>query len=302
LEQRRSVRAEGDQWDVSSSVGYTALLVAGWRAVHAAGPYPLAADHDAKLFIAASGDPYLTGLLADPPTAEDATVFPRLYGVQTRFFDEFFSSAVDQGVRQAVIVAAGLDSRAYRLSWPAGTTVFEVDQPKVLGFKARVLATHAAQPNARRREVAADLREDWSTTLTAAGFDPGKPVAWSMEGLLPYLTGASQDALFARVDELSAPGSHLAVGVVGSGFEPDQLAALEASHPGLTMSGDVDFSVLTYSDDSKTEPAVWLARHGWAVRDPGTSPELQASYGRTPPAVDVEVDAVMHSKYLMATR
>jgi O-methyltransferase involved in polyketide biosynthesis len=75
-EQRRSVRSEGDEWDIASSVGYTALLVAGWRAIHTASPHPLAADRFADLFITASGDPYLTGLLADPPTAEDATVFP----------------------------------------------------------------------------------------------------------------------------------------------------------------------------------------------------------------------------------
>jgi methyltransferase (TIGR00027 family) len=300
--QPRSVRSEGDQWDIASSVGYTALLVAGWRAVHTASPHPTAADHYAELFITASGDPYLTGLLADPPLTEDATVFPRLYGVQTRFFDDFFRSAVHQGIQQAVILAAGLDSRAHRLSWPAGTTVFEVDQPKVLEFKARVLAVHDAQPSARRREVAADLRENWPEALTAAGFDPEKPAAWSMEGLLPYLTGAAQDALFAHVDELSAPGSQLAVGALGSSFAPDQLAALEADHPGLAMSGDADFSVLTYGDDAKTEPATWLTKHGWAVHNPGASPDLQASYGRTPPEVDIKVDAVMHSEYLIATR
>ncbi len=301
-EQPRSMRSEGDRWDIVSSVGYTALLVAGWRAVHTASPHPLAADQYAGLFITASGDPYLTGLLADPPATEDATVFPRLYGVQTRFFDEFFTSAVDQGIRQAVILAAGLDSRAYRLTWPAGTTVFEVDQPKVLEFKARVLAAHGAHPNARRREVATDLREDWPEALTAAGFDPEQPAAWSMEGVLPYLTGAAQDALFARVDELSAPGSRLAVGALGSSFEPDQLAALEAEHPGLAMSGDVDFSALTYGDDSKTKPTAWLTRHGWAVHNPGASPDLQAGYGHTPPEVDVKVDALMHSEYLIATR
>ncbi|MGH3561043.1 MAG: class I SAM-dependent methyltransferase [Mycobacterium sp.] len=305
-EQRKSVRSEGegrgDQWDIASSVGYTALLVAGWRAVHTASPHPLAADQYAGVFITASGDPYLTGLLAHPPATEDATVFPRLYGVQTRFFDEFFRSATNQGIRQAVILAAGLDSRAYRLDWPAGTTVFEVDQPKVLEFKARVLAAHGAQPKARRREVAVDLREDWSDALTAAGFERERPAAWSMEGLLPYLTGAAQDALFACVDDLSALGSQLAVGALGSGFHRAQLAALEVAHPGLAMSGDVDFSTLTYSDDTKTKPAAWLTDHGWAVHNAGSSPDLQASYGRTPPEVDVKVDAILHSEYLIATR
>lgn len=166
------VRSDDDEWDIVSSVGYTALLVAGWRALHAISAQPLVRDDYAKHFIAASADPYLTGLLADPGTSEGTTVFPRLYGVQTRFFDEFFRSAATRGIRQAVIVAAGLDSRAYRLQWPSGTTVFEMDQPKVLEFKRRVLAEYAAEPAARRQEVAADLRDDWSIPLRAAGFDP----------------------------------------------------------------------------------------------------------------------------------
>ncbi|MGH3543351.1 MAG: class I SAM-dependent methyltransferase, partial [Mycobacterium sp.] len=107
---RKWVRSDGDEWDIVSGVGYTALLVAGWRALHACSPEPLARDEYAKHFITASADPYLTGLLAEPGTSAGATAFPRLYGVQTRFFDEFFASAADGGIRQAVIVGAGLDS------------------------------------------------------------------------------------------------------------------------------------------------------------------------------------------------
>src|SRR6516165_7888074 len=134
-----SLRSDDDQWDIVSGVGYTALLVAGWRALHAMTPQPLVRDEYAKVFIAASQAPYLAGALANPGPSEDETAFPRLYGVQTRFFDDFFASAGDAGIRQAVIIAAGLDSRAYRLQWPEGTIVFEVDLPKVLEFKTRVL-------------------------------------------------------------------------------------------------------------------------------------------------------------------
>jgi len=175
-----SLRSDDDHWDIVSSVGYTALLVAGWRALHAVSPQPLVRDVYAKLFIAASQDSYLAGVLASPGTTEEETAFPRLYGVQTRFFDDFFTSAGDAGIRQAVIVAAGLDSRAFRLEWPYGTTVFEVDLPKVLEFKARVLGRQGAVPKARRSEVAADLRTDWPTPLKAAGFDPQSPSAWSV--------------------------------------------------------------------------------------------------------------------------
>ena len=215
-----SLRSDDDHWDIVSSVGYTALLVAGWRALHAVSPQPLVRDEYAKVFIAASQDPYLAAVLANPGTSEDEMAFPRLYGVQTRFFDDFFVAAGDAGIRQAVIVAAGLDSRAYRLEWPQGTTVFEVDLPKVLEFKARVLDEHGAAPKARRVEVAADLRTDWSRALEAAGFDPEGPSAWSVEGVLPYLTDEAQNTLFTRISGLSAPGSRIAMGALGSRLGP----------------------------------------------------------------------------------
>jgi methyltransferase (TIGR00027 family) len=273
------VRSDDDQWDIVSSVGYTALLVAGLRALHTANAEPLVRDEYAKHFITASADPYLTGLLAGPETSECTAVFARLYGVQTRFFDEFFLSATDGGVRQAVIIAAGLDSRAYRLKWPSGTTVFEVDQPKVLEFKVHVLAGQAAAPTAQRKDVAADLRNDWSNPLRAAGFDPRQPTAWSVEGVLPYLTGDAQDSLFTGIDHLSVLGSRLAIGALGSRLNQDQLSTLEVTHPGVNLPGDVDFAALTYDDEDKTSPAEWLAAHGWAVDPVRSTLDLQASYG-----------------------
>ena len=296
------VRTDDDEWDIVSSVGYTALLVAGWRALHAMTAQPLARDDYARHFITASGDPYLTSVLLNPGTSEGATAFPRLYGVQTRFFDEFFMSSAQRGIRQAVIVAAGLDSRTYRLDWPTGTTVFEVDQPKVLEFKQRVLAQHAAEPAADRQAVAADLRGDWSIPLRAAGFDTQRKTAWSVEGILPYLTGDAQDTLFTRIGELSAPGSRLAIGALGSALDQDRLAALEETFPGLILSGEVNFSTLTYDDSEKSRPAEWLADHGWTVEPVRTNPELQAEYGRTPAEVDVLVDQIMRSEYISATR
>jgi methyltransferase (TIGR00027 family) len=301
-EDKKWVRSDDDEWDIVSSVGYTALLVAGWRALHATSAQPLVRDDYAKHFITASADPFLTKALADPGTSAGATAFPRLYGVQTRFFDEFFTAAAENGVRQAVIVAAGLDSRAYRLQWPGGATVFEIDQPKVLEFKARVLAQHAAKPAADRRDVAADLRDDWSIPLRDRGFDTELPVAWSVEGILPYLTGDAQDTLFSRITELSAPGSRLGIGALGSCLDQDRLAALEGSYPGLNLSGDVNFSTLTYDDATKTKPAQWLADHGWTVDPVQTNPGLQREYGQTPAQVDLDLDEIMHSEYITATR
>jgi methyltransferase (TIGR00027 family) len=295
-----SLRSDHDDWDIVSGVGYTALLVAGWRAMHGMGPRPLVRDEYAHYFIEASQDPFLSDVLANPGSSDDETAFPRLYGVQTRFFDDFFSAAGAAGIRQAVIVAAGLDSRAYRLEWPHGTVVFEIDLPKVLAFKARVLEHRGATPKARRIEVAADLRTDWPTSLRAAGFDPQRPSAWSVEGVLPYLTDDAQTALFNRIGELCAPGSRIALGALGSRLDRDQLAQLETDHPGVNMSGDVDFSALTY--EPKIDPAEWLEAHGWAVEPVRNTLDLQAGYGMTPPDVDVKIDSFMRSQYITATR
>lgn len=295
-----SLRSDDDEWDIVSGVGYTALIVTTWRALHAMSEQPLARDDYARFFIEASEDPYLTGLLTEPGSSEHESAFPRLYGVQTRFFDDFFTSAGDSGLRQAVIVAAGLDSRAYRLEWPSGTTVFEIDLPKVLEFKAQVLEAHHKQPAAQRREVAADLRADWPAALAAAGFDPHSPSAWSVEGILPYLTSSAHGTLFAGITEFSAPGSRLAIGALGSRLDHDQLAALEEEHPGVNMAGDIDFSSLTY--ENPMDPVTWLGSHGWRVEPVRSNPELQVGYGLTPPEVDVKIDSFMHSQYIIAVK
>lgn len=295
-----SLRSDDDEWDIVSGVGYTALIVTGWRALHAMSEQPLARDDHAKLFIEASEDPYLTGLLANPGSSEHENAFPRLYGVQTRFFDDFFAAAGDAGIKQAVIVAAGLDSRAYRVEWPTETTVFEIDLPKVLEFKAQVLSENGMQPKAQRREVGVDLRADWPAALIEAGFDPSSPSAWSAEGLLPYLTSAAHEALFANITELSAAGTRLAIGAVGSRLDHQQLAALEEEHPGVNLAGDIDFSSLTY--ENPIDPVEWLVEHGWAVEPVRNTLDLQVGYGLTPAEVDVKIDSFMHSQYIIATK
>ena len=126
-----------------------------------------------------------------------------MMGVRTRFFDEFFLAAANDGIRQAVILASGLDARAYRLPWPAGTTVFEIDQARVIEFKSDTLAEIGATPTADRRAVPVDLRHDWPAALRAAGYDPSKPTAWSAEGLLPFLPPDAQDRLLDNITALS---------------------------------------------------------------------------------------------------
>jgi methyltransferase (TIGR00027 family) len=212
----QSGRFDGDSWDPASSVGATATMVAASRALASQGPDALLDDPFADPLVRAVGlAPFIR--LIDGEVAPDEDD-PALNGrtraeqmtVRTRFFDNFFINATEAGIRQAVILASGLDTRAYRLPWPAGTVVYEIDQPQVIEFKTNTLANLGANPTAERRTVSIDLRDDWPTALRQHGFDVNQPTAWSAEGLLPYLPPEAQDRLFDNITALSAPGSQLA--------------------------------------------------------------------------------------------
>src|ERR1700757_4415229 len=218
LEGATTARTDDDSWDLASSVGATATMVAAARAVTTRPSDPVKTDPFAEPLVRAGGFDFFTRLAGgelQPSDVDDETTravqrMVDVMAVRTRYFDEFSARAARAGIRQAVILACGLDSRAYRLPWPAGTTVFEVDQPEVIEFKTATLAELGAAPTADRRVVAVDLRDDWPTALRAAGFDPGQPTAWSAEGLLGYLPPEAQDRLLDTITELSAPGSSLA--------------------------------------------------------------------------------------------
>ncbi|RRR44886.1 class I SAM-dependent methyltransferase [Mycolicibacter terrae] len=208
-------RTDSDSWDLASSVGATATMVAAQRALATTGPDKLIDDPFAAPLVRAVGIDFFTrlvdGEIAFPEGGDfDPVRMGHGMGVRTRFFDEHFLSATASGIRQAVILAAGLDARAYRLAWPAGTVVYEVDMPQVIDFKTTTLAGLRAEPTTERRTVAVDLRDDWPAALRAAGFDSQAPTVWSAEGLLVYLQPADQDALFDTITGLSAPGSRLA--------------------------------------------------------------------------------------------
>ncbi|MGW0176126.1 class I SAM-dependent methyltransferase [Rhodococcus sp. NPDC003322] len=293
------MRADGDSWDIVSGVGRTALGVATFRALETERPDNLITDEYARWFVEAAGDPHFTGLLADPSPLQDLPFFfPGFMGLRTKFFDEHFLSAAAGGVVQAVILAAGLDARAYRLDWPAGTAVFEVDQPKVLEFKAEVLGAHGARPKADRRPVAVDLRDDWPTALVAAGFDSERPTAWSAEGLLPYLPGPAHDALFTRIDELSAAGSRIAVDGFGGSADIRRFIALRDKYFGNEAFGGIDVAQLFY-DDERADPAQWLTDRGWTVRR-STPVDLAAAYGvQVPELPDDLADLARTPAYLV---
>ena len=270
-----TLRTDNDTWDIASSVGATAVMVAAARAAETDRPDPLIRDPYARILVADAGtgawelmlDDAVMAKIADTD-AEIAAMFQHMgnyQAVRTHFFDDFFAEAADAGIRQVVILASGLDSRAFRLPWPAGTTVYEIDQPKVLEYKAATLARHGVAPSADRREVAVDLRQDWPAALVKAGFDIATPTAWLAEGLLMYLPADAQDRLFTQVTELSAPGSRVAAETMGIHAE-DRRERMRKRFASLTAQFGVqpmDITELTYEDPDRADVAVWLAEHGW---------------------------------------
>lgn len=275
-----SRRSENDTWDIVSSVGYTALAVASARALQSRRAQPLAVDPFAEAFVKAAGHPETDARLANAGDEagwdEQTSLWADFFGSRTRYFDEYFAEA---DTPQVVVLAAGLDARAYRLPWGKGAVLFEVDQPEVLRFKREVVDKLGAQPLVERHDVAADLRGDWPAALAAAGFDPEKPTAWLAEGLLIYLPGAAQDALFEQVHALSAPGSRIGA---ENGFRPGDVERIRAASAGGVSLGpkerQLDVAALWY-DDPRRDPERWLAERGWAVAPVGRA-ELAASQGR----------------------
>ena len=309
LSEVRLARTDGDSWDITESVGATALGVAAARAAETARSDALIRDDYAYLLAASAGPAWARMASGDDDWLSDDEHGRRLHemarnyqAVRTHYFDGYFNAAVRAGIRQVVILAAGLDSRAYRLDWPAGTTVFEIDQPKVLGYKTSTLDAHGAVPKARRVRVAVDLRDYWTAALIGAGFDPAQPTAWLAEGLLPYLPGDAQDRLFDLVTAHSAAGSQIAVEAFNlhpSQYSAEKRAARRerTAHLRERLGLDLDVDTLIYTDDTRTDAAEWLAEHGWRV-DAVPSAEEMTRLGR--PATEDLVEEAMDSVFLHA--
>jgi methyltransferase (TIGR00027 family) len=283
-----ALRSDDDTWDIATSVGSTAVMVAAARAYETDQPEPLIRDPYARILVAGAGTGAWDGMLdaglsdrLEGIDAEMATIFASMrsyQAVRTHFFDAFFSDAVAAGIRQVVILASGLDSRAYRLDWPTDTDVYEIDQPLVLEYKATTLAEHGVTPTARRHQVPADLRFDWPAALTAAGFDVTVPTAWLAEGLLMYLPADAQDRLFANIGELSAPGSRIAAETMRTQAADRQEELRErfaaiAGKVGLSQMPDIQD--LTYDDQGRADLTDWLNAHGWRAGQVESQDEMR---------------------------
>lgn len=286
-------RTDGDTWDLASSVGATATMVATARAVASRARNPVIDDPYAAPLVLAVGVDFFTKLATGELSPEDLHSNDSPVGIRrfadgmaarTRFFDDFFADATTTGIRQAVILASGLDARAYRLNWPQDMVVFEIDQAEVIEFKTATLAGLGATPSAELRPVGVDLRHDWPAALADAGFDAAKPTAWIAEGLFGYLPPEAQDRLLDRITELSAEGSRLAAeGVPPHRAENDeQVRNRMQSNSGRWRDHgfDIDFSELVFLGD-RAEVADYLQGHGWRTTSAPAN-DLLVRYGMAP--------------------
>ncbi|OBB02005.1 SAM-dependent methyltransferase [Mycobacteriaceae bacterium 1482268.1] len=281
------MRSDNDTWDITTSVGATALFVAAARALEANKADPLVVDPYAEMFCRAVGGQWADVLDGKAPDnklmSEFGGHFVNYQAARTKYFDDYFYAAADAGVRQIVIPAAGLDSRGYRLAWPDGTVIFELDQPQVLEFKRGVLTRSGETPTAERREIAVDLRDDWPQALLRSGFDAESPSAWLVEGLLVYLPAAAQAELFAGIHSLAARGSHVAV-------DDGKPFSQELFHAAREQEREADdgarFFSLIYNEQHA--PAIdWFTEHGWQGREVDLHDYFR-QIGRPVPAPDSE--------------
>ncbi|MEU9886219.1 class I SAM-dependent methyltransferase [Sphaerisporangium sp. NPDC051011] len=251
---------------VEGGVGLTALMVAAARAIETHRPDALAGDAYAEHFVRAAGVsaawPVRPG---DVPGGDANPLWGRLgryFGLRTRVLDDHLLGSARAGARQVVLLGAGLDTRAFRLDWPRGQVVYEIDREDVLAFKHRVLDGLAAVPTATRRPIAADLRGDWAGSLLSAGFDPAAPTAWLAEGLLLYLPPAAERRLVDTVNRLSAGGSSLAF-EVKLGAESPQVRASPVYAATRRQIG-VDLLAL-FDKEPRPDSAGRLRERGWSA-------------------------------------
>ncbi|WP_375481347.1 SAM-dependent methyltransferase [uncultured Mycobacterium sp.] len=289
-------------WDLATGVGATATMVAAGRAVASKEPGGLINDPFAQPLVEAVGLEFFTKQVRGELDTDgiDQQSLARVrslideVAVRTKFFDDYFLRSARAGVFQMVILASGLDARAYRLAWPAATVIYEIDQPAVIEFKTATLAALGANPTAERRTVAIDLRDDWPAALGAAGFDVEAPAAWSAEGLLMYLPATAQGKLFQDITRLSAPYSTLAADYLAASRNVADSAITEDwRRRGFTL----DMAAMTFTSEASDLIEQLRAQH-WQI-DVISRADLFARYGVE---LSAAADVIGETAYLTGKR
>jgi methyltransferase (TIGR00027 family) len=297
-------RTRDDSWDLKTGVGATATMVAAARAIASRQTDPLICDQFAEVLVRAVGLKLFTELVDGTVGFADigADWMPAYFGMRSSCLDDFALDACRSGIRQAVILASGLDCRAYRLAWPAETTIYEVDQPQVIEWKRGVLTGLGWPPERGHHCVGIDLRQDWPTALRQAGFDDAQPTVWIVEGILiGYLPPEAHDRILDAITALSAAGSRLAADYV-NGSRADALGEnLRKLHPTWNeRDPEIDLRSLTFAGQH-TDPAAYLAERGWTARSTDLASVFHAC-GRTAPTSDGFVELASFTRMLSGLR
>ncbi|WP_343573874.1 class I SAM-dependent methyltransferase [Mycobacterium sp.] len=302
-------RTARDSWDLASSVGATATMVAAARAAASRRPDAVIDDPFAEPLVRAVGLTFFTKVASgelDFADVDGDEGFPRMvdmFAARTLFYDNYFAEATGTGVRQVVIVASGLDARPYRLSWPAGTTIYEIDQPGVIAFKNRTLSEMGALPRAEHRPVGIDLREDWPAALQDAGFDAGQPTAWLAEGvLIGFLPPQAEVRLLDNITALSAADSRFAAdyGTVRSQTPEQERQARILTDRWHEHGLDLHIPDLTYPGEH-TDVTAYLQQNGWDATRSGRD-DLFAAAGLAPLDADAQNSAPAAIRFARAVR
>ena len=286
IQDRRRPRAHDCGMDSArQAVAATGLLVAAMRAEESARDDRLFTDPFAERLAGEEGRRLLADAVAatGQPSAQIV--------VRTRFWDDALLRANADGVSQVVILAAGMDARAYRLPLRAGTTVYEVDQPQMIATKDQRLA--GERPRCRRVAVGMDLADDWPKALQSTGFTSLEKTVWLVEGLLQYLDASAVDALFARIDALSTPDSVLLYDIVGT-----TLMEAPFLQPTLQFMQQLG-APWTFSTDT---PAALVEGRGWTARVTDVAEPGNEWHRWEHPAVPLHVAGVPRGYFIEATK
>lgn len=261
--------------------GVTALGLAAARSVETGRDDRLIDDPYARaLFEAASVDlPMRVDWPRGGEAVSDAEMLhlhgSRYIGLRTRVYDDRVIAAVRDGIRQVVLLGAGLDTRAYRLDLPHDTVIFELDRPALLAWKRAALGGIGAIGAARGCsliDLGIDLSQPWEQSLHRAGFDAAKPCLILAEGLLAYLEPEGRTEFLQRATGVAAAGSRLSLDHLAGDPRADGSLAELSRRSGLPM----DTLLATAGGE---RPAATLAAYGWDVREEGVE-EIAVRYGR----------------------
>lgn len=265
-----------DTAELATHIEATALLVAASRAVEARKTAPLVKDGFAEQFVVTAAGGWAEVFREPGPipdllgAGEFGRNFVNYQGARTVLFDNFITEALQGGIGQVAILAAGFDSRGFRLDWPHDATLYELDRPRVLEFKSAVLDRIDARPATKRVALGVDLEQDWPATLCEAGFDPDRPTAWLVEGLLMYLSPAAEFELLAKLVNLSAPRSRIAIEHTDAA---DLIPENPAGSPQQAQMRDL------IRNEDRPDPVDWFADRGWRT-EAVTSTDLLTNLGR----------------------